>query len=370
MELLTVSHVSKALGISAQMLRYYERGGLVESLRKEGYAYRMYDNANIKRLQQIVILRKLQIPLKQVKDILDNQSAAQVVDVFEQKINKIDEQVTALSTIRSILTHFVDSLRDEANVHLKLDLLTDKTMYALLDVLPFSENKVNENLSIDELNKAIEVLGKHESESFLDTLMPISTLTMAERNVEPGKISVEIKKCGPYRFIGKSVAARGHVPRGSSELFRSNWHYNGWVFSELDKLSEYASDEPYNCALITWEHYNGERGQLSNYTVGRFMKPDTPVPDEMDYYDLPELHVAKCFAQSHGDIPHDDVDFGNYIGHSHIDKWWDAIDAHDNGKFEADLPTYSAEVYPETPGDKPYIFGYYIGCKKTKRKDM
>ena len=43
MELMTVSQVSRSLGISTRMLRYYEQAGLVESLRQEGYAYRIYD---------------------------------------------------------------------------------------------------------------------------------------------------------------------------------------------------------------------------------------------------------------------------------------------------------------------------------------
>jgi len=67
MELQTVIQVSKTFGISAQMLRYYERNGLIQSSRKDDYAYRVYDEDAIKRLQQIVILRKLQIPVKQIR---------------------------------------------------------------------------------------------------------------------------------------------------------------------------------------------------------------------------------------------------------------------------------------------------------------
>jgi len=158
MELQTVSHVSKTLGISAQMLRYYERSGLVKSLRKEGYAYRVYDEENIRRLQQVVVLRKLQIPLKQIKDIIDSQSAVAIVDIFKQNINGLDMQITALSSIKSILARFVEELHDKANTPLKFELLNDKTMLALTDALSFPRNNVREKLSMDELNKANEAL--------------------------------------------------------------------------------------------------------------------------------------------------------------------------------------------------------------------
>ena len=106
MELQTVSHVSKTLGISAQMLRYYERSGLVKSLRKEDYAYRVYDNENIRRLQQIVILRKLQISMKEIKNILETQqgtgtfiSKTDLVVPEKEREDKLTEICTQFSSV-------------------------------------------------------------------------------------------------------------------------------------------------------------------------------------------------------------------------------------------------------------------------------
>ena len=41
------------------MLRYYEQVGLITSLRKDDYAYRVYDETAIGRLRQVIVLRKL-----------------------------------------------------------------------------------------------------------------------------------------------------------------------------------------------------------------------------------------------------------------------------------------------------------------------
>ena len=72
MELQTISQVSKIYKISTRTLRYYEEIGLIESLKKEGYAYRTYDDEVIKRLKQIIILRKLRLSLKEIEQILKN----------------------------------------------------------------------------------------------------------------------------------------------------------------------------------------------------------------------------------------------------------------------------------------------------------
>ena len=160
MELQTIRQVSLDYGVSARMLRYYEQIGLLESRRVDDYAYRVYDENAVKKLQQIIILRKLQIPMKQIKDILNNQNAVEVIEIFKQSINELDEQITALSTVKSILAHFITELQEKADVNLKLDLLNDKTMLAAVNALSFSENKIKEKISIEELNKASETLSK------------------------------------------------------------------------------------------------------------------------------------------------------------------------------------------------------------------
>lgn len=71
--MLTISTVSKELGITTRMLRYYEQIGLIDSFRKDDYAYRVYDETALKQLKQIIILCKLRIPVKQISDILKNQ---------------------------------------------------------------------------------------------------------------------------------------------------------------------------------------------------------------------------------------------------------------------------------------------------------
>ena len=122
MELLTSGQVSKSLGISTQMLRYYERCNLVKSLRKDNYAYRVYDGENIKRLQQIIILRKLQIPVKQIAVIFDNPDAAVATKIFGDKISELEAEVAALETIKSALKIYVAKIHELAAVNMKMNM--------------------------------------------------------------------------------------------------------------------------------------------------------------------------------------------------------------------------------------------------------
>ncbi|MEO3946700.1 MerR family transcriptional regulator [Gorillibacterium sp. CAU 1737] len=160
MDLQTISTVSQHFGISTRMLRYYEQIGLIESLRKEDYSYRMYDEKALKRLQQIIILRKLRVPVKQIGTILNNPDAATAIEVFQENINELDQEIEALSTIRAVLDRFVRELQAKANIPFRLGALEDEAVLVLTASLSFSKNHLKEDKMMEELNKATEKVTK------------------------------------------------------------------------------------------------------------------------------------------------------------------------------------------------------------------
>ena len=176
MELQTISQVSRDYGISVRMLRYYEQIGLIESLRRDDYAYRVYDETAVRRLRQIVILRKLRISVKEIKDILDNDDAAAVVAVFDQNINELDGEISALATVRGILARLAGELREKAGILLHRDLLSDETVLSVIDSLSFSKNHIKESLSMEELNKAEEKLNKLTDKDVRIVYLPPATV--------------------------------------------------------------------------------------------------------------------------------------------------------------------------------------------------
>ena len=160
MELKTISQVSKDFGISTRLLRYYEQIGLLKSLKKDEYAYRVYDGHALLRLQQIIVLRKLRIPLKQIGSILHCQDATVAIEVFRQNIGEINNEMIALSTIRSILATFVNRLQEKAKIQLKLDLFDDESILKVIESLSLTKINFKEEKSMEDLNKASESLSK------------------------------------------------------------------------------------------------------------------------------------------------------------------------------------------------------------------
>lgn len=172
----TVSTVTKSLGISNRMIRYYEQIGLIKSQRVDGYAYRVYDETAIYRLRQIILLRKLRVPVKQICEILNNASAARVIEIFEQNVGELDEEITALSTIRSLLHSLAQELQNKASVQLKLDWPDDSCVTALIDSLSFPKNILREENIMSELNKASETLSRLTDRDVRIVYLPPATV--------------------------------------------------------------------------------------------------------------------------------------------------------------------------------------------------
>jgi len=163
---------------------------------------------------------------------------------------------------------------------------------------------------------------------------------------------IEFEKFGPYRFIGKSVYARAGA-NYSGYIFGGLWQNSSWVFNELDKLKDYTTKEIHNVALLSGDKYD-ERKKLMGYTIGRFMKSDTPVPDGMDFFDIPEIIIAKGWLSGK---------FDDMIGSA------EGLTAEAISKQEKYAGTWevTAEVYTNetvTDEDVSSVLGYYIGCKE------
>jgi DNA-binding transcriptional MerR regulator len=179
MELQTINQVSKAYDISPRMLRYYEQIGLIESQRKDDYAYRVYDEPAIRRLQQIIILRKLRIPMKHIAAILSQPEAAEAVEIFKENISELDDEISALSTVRRILMRLVDELQQRINIRLEIDSLLDSSVLSIVNSLSLSKNHIKETAKVEELSKANDALSKINDRDVRIVYLPPSAVASA-----------------------------------------------------------------------------------------------------------------------------------------------------------------------------------------------
>ena len=64
-----VNEVSQLAGVSKRTLQFYDDEGLLPAERSEGN-YRLYDDAALERLWQILVYREMELDLKEIKYLM------------------------------------------------------------------------------------------------------------------------------------------------------------------------------------------------------------------------------------------------------------------------------------------------------------
>jgi DNA-binding transcriptional MerR regulator len=103
----TVSEVAKATGITVRTLHHYDEIGVLHPARRSPSGYRMYDDADLERLQEILFFRALGFGLNDVRRSLADpdrrktllRQRALMVDQaarFHQMVDAIDRALEAI----------------------------------------------------------------------------------------------------------------------------------------------------------------------------------------------------------------------------------------------------------------------------------
>ncbi len=106
--MMTVSEVSRLTGVSARTLRYYDRLGLLKPSEVSAAGYRRYDEAALERLQQVLLFRELEFPLKEIKAILDapgfdrTRALGQQIELLTLKKEHLESLITLATGIKML----------------------------------------------------------------------------------------------------------------------------------------------------------------------------------------------------------------------------------------------------------------------------
>ena len=101
----TVKDVSEITGVSIRTLRYYDEIGLLKPTELTEAGYRLYDNKALEKLQEIMFFRELEIPLTDIKKIMDNpnydkeQALLAQKSLLEQKRNRLNGIIELITDV-------------------------------------------------------------------------------------------------------------------------------------------------------------------------------------------------------------------------------------------------------------------------------
>lgn len=121
----TVNEVSKLTGVSIRTLQYYDKIGLLHPTSYTESGYRLYDDTALEILQQILLFRELEFPLKEIRKILHSQD-------FDGNL-ALQQQIIMLEMKKEHLENLIDFARE-----------IQRTGVRKMDFTVFDTKKLNE----------------------------------------------------------------------------------------------------------------------------------------------------------------------------------------------------------------------------------
>ena len=93
-----IHEVEAVVGVTKKNIRFYEEEGLITPSREPGNGYRSYSQADVERLRRIKLLRKLDVPLAEIREMLEGQKTlaegmAQQLECLSTRRKDLDEAI-------------------------------------------------------------------------------------------------------------------------------------------------------------------------------------------------------------------------------------------------------------------------------------
>lgn len=129
----TVKDVSKISGVSVRTLRYYDEIGLLKPTKLTDAGYRLYDDKALEKLQEIMFFKELDIPLADIKKIMENPDYDREQMLLAQKafLEKKRNRLNSIIELISDVAKGVNTMSFEAFSNDDIQKILDHTLQVM-----------------------------------------------------------------------------------------------------------------------------------------------------------------------------------------------------------------------------------------------
>lgn len=223
---MTVNEVSKLTGVSIRTLQYYDTIGLLPPTEYTEAGYRLYDDTAMERLQQILLFRELEFPLKEIKRIIDfpdfnrNKALEQQIKLLTMKKEHLEGLI---SFARKIKETGVNKMDFQVFDTTKMDEYTKKAKEQWGQTAEYKEYE-------EKTGKQSPEAQKQALQNFM--LIFVEFGKMIDKKPEDSNVQLKVKVLQDY-ITDHFYKCSNEILKGLGEMYAS-----GGEFTEnIDKVA-------------------------------------------------------------------------------------------------------------------------------------
>ncbi|GKX67068.1 MerR family transcriptional regulator [Inconstantimicrobium mannanitabidum] len=237
---------AKLCNIKKQTLFHYDDIGLFSPEIKTENGYRYYSVQQFEVFNVILALKELKMPLKEIKEYMDNRTPESLIDLFEHKINEVSKEIEHLTAIQKYMKTKIAITKKACSIDLNkitLELLKEEKL-----VLSRSIN----NLSYKDYLKAVAEHMDYCNTHHLDTGHSICAMISKEnilKGVNENYSHIYTKLTSNKNIKGKTVYTK---PKG---LYAIAYHKGSYttIDTTYQKILKYLDEASLTMGNFAYE---------------------------------------------------------------------------------------------------------------------
>lgn len=125
-----IGEVAEQTGLSISNIRFYEKKGLIEPNREQESRYRDYSYDDVTRLRQIILYRKMDLPIETISLLVHNETS--IENVMEQQLLDLREKQKMLQGSIDLCQKIVeDQSYEDIDVNYYLDYVKEEEAHGV-----------------------------------------------------------------------------------------------------------------------------------------------------------------------------------------------------------------------------------------------
>ncbi|MFJ7406341.1 MULTISPECIES: MerR family transcriptional regulator [unclassified Lysinibacillus] len=170
----TTGEVSKQRNISIRTLRYYDQVNLLTPSFKDDNGRRYYSEKDLFRLEKIIILKSLSLPLDTIRDLLDKLSYKQILishhNYLQEQLSQLQTSISNTTSLINMIDleeslsweHVIELVENSQNIPKKwIDYFQDDEQSFLQEIIPNLGNNDKTTQQYIALLRRIEWCTEH-----------------------------------------------------------------------------------------------------------------------------------------------------------------------------------------------------------------
>lgn len=210
-----VKEVAELVGISVRTLHHYDEIGLLTPDEVTSAGYRLYSDANLDMLQQILFFKELDFSLKDIKDIINSPSFNREEglqmhrQILLEKRERLDRMIATI---------------DKSVLHMRGDI--DMTTKEQFEGFNFKENPYEQearqrwgNKTVDQAKEKLQGKSPNEQKALSDQINSIFTQLATLRDTSPASAESQAVIAQWYTYLNQMGHYSPEAFRGLGQMY-------------------------------------------------------------------------------------------------------------------------------------------------------